>query len=223
MWARLNQQWTPISSGYSHHLARLPLHLQGGSCQSTLQTWLDDAILEGVSSRGGAIRIVQEVEVPTEGKNEYWHYDSPMAPPLNPFPLTSLPTEVYHTSSNLRPKARKLPNEFNITKDCELYELIQYSCTPIEETYEKAGQGAEGTSQQSMECWPFRRLFRRCVDLRGNMFHVETTAWEGDLKWKDLDKKMSKKSAERMGGQQKMENEFARYGSYFWSGKAETT
>ena len=38
--------------------------------------------------------------------------------------------------------------------------------------------------EKRMECRPFVRLFRRCEDREGKrVFHVETTAWEGEHMW----------------------------------------
>jgi hypothetical protein len=54
-----------------------------------------------------------------------------------------------------------------------------------------------------------------------NMFHVETTAWEGEHAWKPKGVNTTAKSSILEGGESKSRNEaaFANYGSYFWSEK----
>jgi hypothetical protein len=51
------------------------------------------------------------------------------------------------------------------------------------------------------------------------MFHVETTAWEGEHAWKPPRTAIMKKSQYGEGTQSKTEAVFAEYGSYFWSDK----
>lgn len=46
----------------------------------------------------------------------------------------------------------------------------------------------QGNAGAGSECYPFVRLFRRCVDGRGEMFQVETTAWEGRKRWKESER-----------------------------------
>lgn len=99
-----------------------------------------------------------------------------MAPPLHPFPLSELPERAQYTTANFKEKSRKIRN-FNL-ENCELYELVQFSCTTMRQQMEKTISG----QSTRMECRPFVRLFRECR--QGNkVFHVETTAWEGEHQW----------------------------------------
>lgn len=82
-----------------------------------------------------------------------------------------------------------------------------------------------GSAGGGTECYPFVRLFRRCVDGRGETFHVETTAWEGRKKWRESERqkrtRMDKEEQQRkaVAAENGEANSFAQYGSYFWSGK----
>lgn len=79
-----------------------------------------------------------------------------MPPPEQPFPVTHLPQRVraqLDKTGHLR--SRKLPLDFDLSRDCELMELVQYSCTPWQELIPLQ---LEGKGQQ---CWPVVRLFRR--------------------------------------------------------------
>lgn len=108
-----------------------------------------------------------------------------MAPPEKTFPISELPDRVHLHDVNYKEKSRKLPREFDITRDCELFELVQYSCTTQEEINERNMKGlakSKDTTRGHLECYPFVRLFRKCK--YGNQdFTVETTAWEGRHKW----------------------------------------
>src|SRR5271167_4401793 len=98
-----------------------------------------------------------------------------MAPPTTLFPVSELESKVQVTSVNFKEKRRKI-QDFDLER-CELFELVQYSCTTLQQTMQQALTSERGNTR--MECMPFIRLFRRCG--KGNkMFHVETTAWEGE-------------------------------------------
>lgn len=54
------------------------------------------------------------------------------------------------------------------------------------------------------ECFPFVRLFRRCGEGKmgdGGVFHVETTAWEGEYAWRPR----KEGGNQAMGGQTQVE------------------
>ncbi|EXJ73799.1 uncharacterized protein A1O5_03561 [Cladophialophora psammophila CBS 110553] len=104
-----------------------------------------------------------------------------MAPPEHPFPVSELDQRVRSHSVNYKEKSRKLPQDFDLKRDCELMELVQYSCTTVKQQYERALASETGSTR--MECFPIVRLFRKCVQ-GGKVFHVETTAWEGQHAWK---------------------------------------
>lgn len=142
-----------------------------------------------------------------------------MAPPEKTFPVSELDNRIHLHDVDYKEKSRKLPRNFDLKRDCELFELVQYSCTSQAETEERAllGTGRLG----GLECYPFVRLFRKCK--HGNQeFNVETTAWEGRHKWKPskrlLDEQAAAAAAKTAQSQDK-ESQFANYGSYFWSGK----
>ncbi|KIW89528.1 uncharacterized protein Z519_09684 [Cladophialophora bantiana CBS 173.52] len=104
-----------------------------------------------------------------------------MAPPEHPFPVSELDQRVRSHTVNYKERSRKLPQDFDLKRDCELMELVQYSCTTVKQQYERALASETGTTR--MECFPIVRLFRKCVK-GGKVFHVETTAWEGQHAWK---------------------------------------
>ncbi|ETI24852.1 hypothetical protein G647_04222 [Cladophialophora carrionii CBS 160.54] len=104
-----------------------------------------------------------------------------MAPPEYVFPVSDLDHKVHGHTVNYKEKSRKLPQDFDLKRDCELMELVQYSCTTPNQQIERAL--ASGSHTPRMECFPIVRLFRKCVK-GGKVFHVETTAWEGPLAWK---------------------------------------
>jgi hypothetical protein len=83
---------------------------------------------------------------------------SAMAPPEHTFPVSQLEQEIHYHSVNLKVKARKL-GDFDLQRDCELLELVQYSCTTPEQQYERVLKSPTGMAQ--MECFPFVRLFRK--------------------------------------------------------------
>jgi|SRR5271170_8244955 len=135
-----------------------------------------------------------------------------MAPPTTLFPVSELESKVQVTSVNFKEKRRKI-QDFDLER-CELFELVQYSCTTLQQTMQQALTSERGNTR--MECMPFVRLFRRCG--KGNkMFHVETTAWEGEHAYVPPTKRAQ--PVEQVVQQQpaKYENGFASYGNYFWS------
>jgi len=81
-----------------------------------------------------------------------------MAPPEHPFPVRQLEQQIHYHPVNGKRKVRKL-GDFDLQRDCELLELVQYSCTTPEQQYQKALQSPTGMAQ--MECFPFVRLFRK--------------------------------------------------------------
>ena len=81
-----------------------------------------------------------------------------MAPPEHPFPVSDLEQRVHYKAVNFKEKVRKL-GDFDLKRDCELLELVQYSCTTPEQQYKRALASPTGSAR--MECFPFVRLFRR--------------------------------------------------------------
>lgn len=144
-----------------------------------------------------------------------------MAPPEKTFPVSELENRIHLHDVNYKERSRKLPKDFDLKRDCELFELVQYSCTTQEEMEERALVGAGLPSRNQMECFPFVRLFRKCKF--GNQeFNVETTAWEGRHKWKPSKKLLEEQDTEKARQHESKdarENVFARYGSYFWTEK----
>jgi len=139
-----------------------------------------------------------------------------MAPPTALFPVSDLENRIQYHTIDFKEKRRKIRN-FDL-ETCELLELVQYSCTTLKEQSDKAAAGEPNPGR--MDCYPFVRLFRRCG--KGpKMFHVETTAWEGEHAYE-----APAQSAPHKATRQSVENEerpaddtFASYGSYFWSKK----
>jgi Mitochondrial export protein Som1 len=84
-----------------------------------------------------------------------------MAPPEHPFPISELEQRVHITTSQFKEKSRKLPRDFDLKRDCELFELVQYSCTTADQIYAKKKHDPMAPAQT--ECFPFVRLFRRFV------------------------------------------------------------
>lgn len=149
-----------------------------------------------------------------------------MAPPEKVFPVSELENRIHLYDVDYKEKSRKLPKNFDLKKDCELYELVQYSCTTQEEVSERAMLGLSkphSAVRGELECYPFVRLFRKCKN--GNQeFNVETTAWEGRHKWKPSKRLLEQAAKERQAQEQEQknndnENIFTKYGSFFWSGK----
>jgi Mitochondrial export protein Som1 len=138
-----------------------------------------------------------------------------MAPPEHHFPVSELEQRVLTVNKNFKEKSRKLPKDFDLKKDCELFELVQYSCTTIEAQLEHRKRNPDG-EKLKQECFPFVRLFRRCGS-GDKRFHVETTAWEGEHAWKPPKNTANTVSVEEATASQ--HDAFARYGSYFWSNK----
>jgi hypothetical protein len=60
----------------------------------------------------------------------------------------------------------------------------------------------------------------RCREGSGKVFHVETTACEGEGAWKGTASSREKNIGEKMGTPGSMSRLFADYGSYFWSKKS---
>jgi hypothetical protein len=84
-----------------------------------------------------------------------------MAPPEERFPISELEQRIRTTTKNLKEKSRKLPRDFDLKRDCELFELVQYSCTTVDQMYEQRMR--DPTAPVRSECFPFVRLFRRLV------------------------------------------------------------
>ncbi|KIW27829.1 uncharacterized protein PV07_07530 [Cladophialophora immunda] len=144
-----------------------------------------------------------------------------MAPPEQPFPASELDQHVRSHTVNYKEKSRKLPQDFDLKRDCELMELVQYSCTTVKQQYERAL--ANGTGTARMECFPIVRLFRKCVK-GGKVFHVETTAWEGQHAWKppantQPTAHMNVNDQEKAARDDSPGNMFTAYWNSFWSKK----
>lgn len=90
-----------------------------------------------------------------------------MAPPEHTFPVSQLEQQIHYQSVNQKVKSRKL-GDFDLQRDCELLELVQYSCTTPEQQYERALKSPTGMAQ--MECFPFVRLFRKYAC--AHIFHL---------------------------------------------------
>lgn len=125
--------------------------------------------------------------------------------PLQSFPLSELPDHSHEYDVNGKTKIRKPPIDF---ETCDLYELVQYSCV-------KKARSANTDGGKRLECWPFVRLFRRCGEGK-NMYHVETTAWEGEHAYTASSKATTTGSVDM---KQEKEDIFAEYGKYFSSKK----
>ena len=105
-----------------------------------------------------------------------------MAPPTETFPAIELPYRVQVTTQGKRRKGDAID-----LKECELLEMVQYSCRVEDEQNGKP-----------VRCYPIVRLFRKYAPMpsvyrrndgkinsmdrcRHNIM-VETTAWEGEGK-----------------------------------------
>jgi hypothetical protein len=86
-----------------------------------------------------------------------------MAPPELVFPVSDLDHKIHGHTVNYKEKSRKLPQDFDLKRDCELMELVQYSCTTPDQQIERAL--ASGSGRPRMECFPIVRLFRKYVGL----------------------------------------------------------
>lgn len=95
-----------------------------------------------------------------------------MAPPDHTFPVSQLEQQIHYHSVNQKAKARKL-GDFDLERDCELLELVQYSCTTPDQQYERALNSPTGTAQ--MECFPFVRLFRKYACLHTATIEPDST------------------------------------------------
>ena len=80
-----------------------------------------------------------------------------MAPPSSPFPLSELEKRIQYNTVNFKEKRRKA-RDFDL-EECELFELVQYTCTTPNQQLERKVAGLPNSNR--MECWPFVRLFRR--------------------------------------------------------------
>lgn len=144
-----------------------------------------------------------------------------MAPPEKTFPVSELENRIHLYNVDHREKSRKLPKDFDLKRDCDLYEMVQYSCTTQLEIEEQLFLNPSAPVRR--ECFPFVRLFRKCR--YGNQeFNVETTAWEGRHKWKPSKRLLEEKAKTiekelEAKSKEKQEGTFAQYGDYFWSGK----
>ena len=81
-----------------------------------------------------------------------------MAPPEHSFRVSELDHKIHAHTVNYKEKSRKLPQDFDLKKDCELMELVQYSCTSHDQQVKRAL--ATGTGAR-VECFPVVRLFRK--------------------------------------------------------------
>ncbi|KAJ9621054.1 uncharacterized protein PV06_04335 [Exophiala oligosperma] len=138
-----------------------------------------------------------------------------MAPPQHPFPVGALEQRVQYHTVDFKEKSRKL-GDFDLKRDCTLLELVQYSCTTPEEQTERLI--ANPHADIGMECHPFVRLFRKC-EKNGKVFHVETTAWEGEHAWKQPPNSRPTAGMSNKADDESTTNAIARYATYFWSPK----
>src|ERR1700743_2727735 len=99
-----------------------------------------------------------------------------MAPPEHAFPVSELEDKVHGYTINYKEKSRKLPQDFDLKKDCELMELVQYSCTKYNQQLERVLESGAGAR---IECYPVVRLFRKSVLSIG--LHLETS-WHADMR-----------------------------------------
>ena len=133
-----------------------------------------------------------------------------MAPVEKTFPVSELEQRIHIHDVDYKEKSRKLPRGFSLSKDCDLEELVQWSCTSLEEMRARKVAGLE---DKRTECYPFVRLFRHCK-VGNHDFRVETTAWEGEHKW--VRKRMVEEEEEEEADKKMYSNTFAKYGSWFW-------
>ena len=82
-----------------------------------------------------------------------------MAPRLQPFPVSELEERAQYHTVDLKEKRRKVRN-FDL-ETCELFEMVQYTCTTLKEQANRAAAGERNPGR--MECYPLVRLFRRYV------------------------------------------------------------
>ena len=75
-----------------------------------------------------------------------------MAPPLNIFPVETLPQAIQSQPINYKDKRRK-QLDFNL-ENCQLLEMVQFSCDPPDIRIKKR-------PDEPMICEPIVRLFRR--------------------------------------------------------------
>jgi hypothetical protein len=86
-----------------------------------------------------------------------------MAPPEITFPVSTLDQRVHYETIDYKEKSRKLvPRDFDLQRDCELLELVQYSCTTPEQQLKRAAASEEGSLR--IECFPIVRLFRKYAE-----------------------------------------------------------
>jgi hypothetical protein len=104
-----------------------------------------------------------------------------MAPTEHTVPVSSLEQNSQYVKKNFKDKRRRLPHDFSLKRDCELFEIVQYSSISAAEMKQTVKQG--GPKAGTVEYYPFVRLFRRCGS-GADVFHIETTAWEGEYAWK---------------------------------------
>ena len=84
-----------------------------------------------------------------------------MAPPTPLFPVSELENRIQYHTVDFKEKRRKA-HDFDL-ETCELFELVQYSCTTMKEQSDRAAAGDPNPGR--MDCYPFVRLFRRWVVL----------------------------------------------------------
>ena len=80
-----------------------------------------------------------------------------MAPPTRVFPVGDLEKHIQYQTVDFKEKRRKVRN-FDL-ETCELFELVQYSCTTTKEQADRAAAGDPNPGR--MDCYPLVRLFRR--------------------------------------------------------------
>ncbi len=82
-----------------------------------------------------------------------------MAPPLKPYPVSEIEERAQYHTVDMKEKRRKVRN-FDL-ETCELFELVQYTCTTLREQADRAVAGHPNVGRT--DCYPLIRLFRRSV------------------------------------------------------------
>ncbi|KAK4205506.1 hypothetical protein QBC40DRAFT_336153 [Triangularia verruculosa] len=90
-----------------------------------------------------------------------------MAPHVQTFPSSQLPSHIHHLPSN---RGRKTPDgkPTDLARDCDLFSFVQFDCR-----IERPGE-----QNCPVICAPVKRFFRVCPTKNGGTFTAETTSWE---------------------------------------------
>ena len=82
-----------------------------------------------------------------------------MAPPLKAYPVSEIEERAQYHTIDMKERRRKVRN-FDL-ETCELFELVQYTCTTLREHANRAAVGSPNVGKT--DCYPLIRLFRRYV------------------------------------------------------------